>query len=85
MDIHVKLNASWLKKINKITVRLLLDCVISRKIMFELGVESLPDDMQRNISQMRELDLHYQGMLLNKEINKVKSQRGQKVMFLCCD
>ena len=28
-----------------------------------LGVESLPDDMQRNISQMRELDLHYQGMM----------------------
>ena len=31
--------------------------------MLTLGVESLPDDMQRNISQMRELDLHYQGMM----------------------
>ena len=31
--------------------------------MITLGVESLPDDMQRNISQMRELDLHYQGMI----------------------
>ena len=31
---------------------------------FEIGVEALPDDMQRNISQMRELDLHYQGMNL---------------------
>ena len=29
--------------------------------MLTPGVESLPDDMQRNISQMRELDLHYQG------------------------
>ena len=33
--------------------------------MLTLGVESLPDDMQRNISQMRELDLHYQGMMWN--------------------
>lgn len=32
-------------------------------------VESLPDDMQRNISQMRELDLHYQERL--KEIERL--------------
>lgn len=32
-------------------------------VLLTVGVESLPDDMQRNISQMRELDLHYQGLL----------------------
>lgn len=36
---------------------------------FLKGVEALPDDMQRNISQMRELDLHYQERL--KEIERL--------------
>lgn len=29
-----------------------------------LDVEALPDDLQRDISQMREIDLVYQGMVM---------------------